>query len=117
MRRLGVASLDNGAESPVYGEESPAGVGLGAPRYASNGGLVVSAAPAWLPAPSVAPLPAARLEDAAQQASLEAFAIPGQVSPGASRHATNYDMSVFDERSGRWYVKGIRASTQPMGIQ
>ena len=28
-----------------------------------------------------------------------------------------YDMSVVDQQSGRWYVKDIRASTQPMGTQ
>ncbi len=29
--------------------------------------------------------------------------------------AATYDMSVVDQQGGRWYVKEIRASTQPMG--
>ncbi len=29
--------------------------------------------------------------------------------------ATTYDMSVVDSQGGKWYVKDIRASTQPMG--
>jgi hypothetical protein len=41
--------------------------------------------------------------------------LPGQVGLGAPRLATTYDMSVVDQQSGRWYVKDIRASTQPMG--
>ena len=43
--------------------------------------------------------------------------IPRQVVPGAPRLATSCDMSVVDQQSGRWYVKDIRASTQPMGTQ
>ena len=39
------------------------------------------------------------------------------VGAGASRLATTHDMSVVDQQSGRWYVKDIRASTQPMGSQ
>jgi len=41
--------------------------------------------------------------------------LPGQVGLGAARLGTTYDMSVVDRQSGRWYVKDIRASTQPMG--
>ena len=33
------------------------------------------------------------------------------------RHAAVRDMSVVGPHSGRWYVKDIRASTQPMGTQ
>jgi hypothetical protein len=33
---------------------------------------------------------------------------------GAPALAATYDMSVVDPRSRRWYVKGIRASTQPV---
>jgi hypothetical protein len=69
VRRLSVASLDSGAESPVYGGEL------------SN----------WL--------------------------LPGQAGILAPRLAANCDMSVVDQQSGRWYVKDIRASTQPMGTQ
>jgi hypothetical protein len=43
--------------------------------------------------------------------------LPGQVGLGAARLATTYDMSVVDRQSGRWYVKDIRASTQPLGTQ
>ncbi len=150
---------------------------LGVPLYASNGGLVVSAEPAWLPAPPVAALPRAQQAspDASAQRTLanqlpgffQAYAsgdqaalgryiapgasitgldgavsfgeiaslqvpqgsatrditvtvnwtLPGQVSGGAPQLATTYDMSVVDQQSGRWYVKDIRASTQPMGTQ
>jgi hypothetical protein len=45
------------------------------------------------------------------------WVLPGQVGPAAPRLATTYDMSVVDQQSGRWYVKDIRASTQPMGTQ
>ncbi len=45
------------------------------------------------------------------------WTLPGQVGLGAARLATTYDMSVVDRQSGRWYVKDIRASTQPMGTQ
>lgn len=43
------------------------------------------------------------------------WTIPDQVGPGAPTLVTSYDMSVIDQQSGRWYVKDIRASTQPMG--
>ncbi|HLH84535.1 MAG TPA: conjugal transfer protein [Trebonia sp.] len=43
--------------------------------------------------------------------------LPGQVSQGVAQLAQTYDMSVVDQASGRWYVKEIRASTQPMGTQ
>jgi Conjugative transposon protein TcpC len=150
---------------------------LGVPRYAANGGLVVSAEPALLPAPPVATPPSAQPVSSDQgaesalasqlpaffeasasgdQAALGRYLAPGasvgglggavsfggitslqvpqggstrditvtvnrtlsgQVGAGASRLATTYDMSVVDQQSGRWYVKDIRASTQPMGTQ
>jgi hypothetical protein len=40
---------------------------------------------------------------------------PGQVGTATPRHIASYAMSVVDRHSGRWYVKDIRASTQPMG--
>jgi hypothetical protein len=43
------------------------------------------------------------------------WAVPGQADTGTPRLTTTYDMSVVDQQSGRWYVKDIRASTQPMG--
>jgi hypothetical protein len=39
--------------------------------------------------------------------------VPGGTGP--PELTTTYDMSVIDQQSGRWYVKDIRASTQPMG--
>jgi Conjugative transposon protein TcpC len=45
------------------------------------------------------------------------WVFPGQVRGGISELTTTYDMSVIDQQSGRWYVKEIRASTQPMGTQ
>jgi hypothetical protein len=41
----------------------------------------------------------------------------GQVSQAAPQLAATYDMSVIDQQTGKWYVKEIRASTQPMGTQ
>jgi hypothetical protein len=38
-----------------------------------------------------------------------------QLSGQAVGFAATYDMSVVDQQGGRWYVKEIRASTQPMG--
>jgi Conjugative transposon protein TcpC len=150
---------------------------LGVPLYASGGGLVVSAEPAWLPAPPVAALPSAQQASSDQAAKgaltsqlpgfFQAFAsgdqvalarylapgasisglggavgfggitslevpqgeatrditvtvdwtLPAQAGTGAPRLVTTYDMSVIDQQSGRWYVKDIRASTQPMGTQ
>jgi hypothetical protein len=88
VRRLSVASLDSGAESPVYGRDSSAPAGrtnpearppwpgavaatplstapgeptkLGVPLYASNDGLVVSAGSVWLPVPPAVALSGAR---------------------------------------------------------
>jgi Conjugative transposon protein TcpC len=45
------------------------------------------------------------------------WVIPGQVRAGTTELAATYDMSVIDQQSARWYVKEIRASTQPMGTQ
>lgn len=36
---------------------------------------------------------------------------------GSAQLQATYDMSVVDQQSGKWYVKDIRASTQPMGSQ
>lgn len=43
--------------------------------------------------------------------------LPGQARQGVAQLTTTYDMSVVDQQSGKWYVEGIRASTQPMGTQ
>ncbi len=45
------------------------------------------------------------------------WVLPNQVRGGTSQLTTSYDMSVIDQQSGRWYVREIRASTQPMGTQ
>jgi hypothetical protein len=45
------------------------------------------------------------------------WAFPGQVRGGMTELVATYDMSVIDQQSGKWYVKEIRASTQPMGTQ
>jgi hypothetical protein len=147
VRRLSVASLDSGAESPVYGEEPSASAGRGDPAAGplwADGGLIVSGEPAWLPAPPAAWLPGAQQvsSDRAAQTALASqlpgritslqvprggetgditvtvdWTLHGQVGTEAPRLATNYDMSVVDRQSGRWYVKDIRAATQPMGTQ
>jgi hypothetical protein len=64
VRRLSVASLDSGAESPVYGEEPSASVGRGntaaGPPWAGDGGPIVAGEPAWRLAPPAAALPSAQ---------------------------------------------------------
>jgi hypothetical protein len=45
------------------------------------------------------------------------WTLPSQAGADSPRLSTTYDMSVVDQQSGRWYVKDIRASTQPMGTQ
>jgi hypothetical protein len=45
------------------------------------------------------------------------WVLSGQVSQAAPQLAAIYDMSVIDQPGGRWYVREIRASTQPMGTQ
>lgn len=45
------------------------------------------------------------------------WVLPNQVSQVAPQLAATYDMSVVEQQSGRWYVREIRASTQPMGTQ
>jgi hypothetical protein len=42
--------------------------------------------------------------------------LAGAGAGGAQLSAT-YGMSVVDQQSGKWYVRGINASTQPMGSQ
>ena len=116
MRRLSVASLDSGAESPVYGAEPSASADLystGTPRPAAWATRVV--ADAWL-AEITSPL-APRGRATRDITTAVDLTIPGQVGTAAARLAASCDMSVVDQQSGRWYVKDIRASTQPMGTQ
>jgi hypothetical protein len=42
---------------------------------------------------------------------------PGTGVQGTGQLSATYSMSVVDQQSGKWYVKDIRASTQPMGSQ
>lgn len=45
------------------------------------------------------------------------WVLPGQVSQAAPELAATYDLVVVEQPSGKWYVREIRASTQPMGTQ
>jgi len=45
------------------------------------------------------------------------WVLAGQAGTNAAQLSTTYDMVVNDQQSGKWYVKEIRASTQPMGNQ
>jgi len=45
------------------------------------------------------------------------WVLSGQVGQTAPQFAAIYDTSVIDRPGGRWYVREIRASTQPMGTQ
>jgi hypothetical protein len=45
------------------------------------------------------------------------WVLSGQASQAGPQFAATYDMSVIDQPGGRWYVREIRASTQPMGTQ
>jgi hypothetical protein len=139
VRRLSVASLDSGAESPVYGEEPSASADrdpvVNPPRADGGGRRAVGggqAAAGWHLAAEAAigrlggavgtdgitslQVPQGRaIRDITMTVSL---VTPGQVETGRPpRLATSCDMSVVDQQSGRWYVKDIRASTLPMGTQ
>jgi hypothetical protein len=111
VRRLSVTSTDSGAKSSAYAAASAALAithsrlpGLGVPHCASDGGLVGSPHPAMLSAK----------RDITATAS---WPVTGQVGAGVPRLDANDDMPVIDQQSRRWYVKDIRASTQPMGTR
>jgi Conjugative transposon protein TcpC len=158
VARIDVRSADTAAATLPTGVNGQP-MELGVPRYASDGRLIASGRPAWLPAPPVVALPSARQANSGQtaqsalasqlpgfsqaladgdQAALARYLAPGasingpggatrdttatadrtipdQVGPGSPTLVTSYDMSVIDQQSGRWYVRDIRASTQPMG--
>jgi hypothetical protein len=76
---------------------------FGVPVYATGGELVVSRGGQAALGRYLAPEPSLQVP------------FPGQVGAGMPQLAITYDMSVVDQQSGRWYVKDIRASTQPMG--
>ena len=136
MRRLSVASLDSGAESPVYGEEPSASADRGPAemptradghgRWAAGGrpgggrrraGMGGSAGLAVRSASAASLRFRFRAASDTRQHGAVGLVTPGQVGTGVPRLATTCDMSVVDRQSGRWYVKDIRASTQPMGTQ
>jgi hypothetical protein len=115
VRRLSIASPDSGAESPVYGEE---------PSAAAD--RDPAAKPPWAggerPADGIrrAPLLVASIQAPRGGATRDTtvtvdWTIPGQVGTGAPSLVTTYDTPVVDQQGARWYVKHIRASTQPMG--
>ena len=139
MRRLSIASLDRGAESPVYGEEPSASADrdpvVNSPRADGDGRRAVGGGQAvagWYLAPGAAigglggavgtdgttsvQVPQCRAtRDITMTVSL---VTPRRVGNGMSpRLATSCDMPVVDQQTGRWYVKDIRASTLPMGTQ
>lgn len=148
VHRLSVASLDSGAESPVYGAE-PASEGRMGPearvrpeaRVCPAAPVYSEAGPPWsaaaiifnevppgggvgsntgTPAPGFKRLTAPLIPQGGATRDITVSvhrAVPGQVGAGTPQLATSYDMSVVDPQSGRWYVKDIRAATQPMGSQ
>jgi hypothetical protein len=127
VRRLSVACLDSGAESPVYGEEPSASADRGPvvnpPRADGDGRRAVgggrTVAGCYL-APGVVVGGRGRAVGAGGITSLQvpqclatrditmtvSFVTPGLVGTGMPRHATSCDMSVVDQQSGRWYAKG-----------
>ena len=130
VRRLSIASPDSGAESPVYGEEPSAAADrapVAKPPWAggerpADGARRASLRVQWR-ASSVGPAcltPRAARGRASHRADTRhhgdrGLTIPGQVGTGAPSLATTCDMSVVDQQGARWYVRDIRASTQPMG--
>jgi len=146
VRRQSVTSTDSGAKSYAYAAESAALAiahnrlrGLGVPHRNSNGALIGSTHPAKLSVSSVARMTSVRTVGPDPDTpstltrrvpidvspggatrditSTTGCPLPGQVGMGAPGLGTSYDMPVIDQQSGRWYVKDIRASTQPMGSQ
>jgi hypothetical protein len=145
VRRLSVASLDSGAESPVYGEEPSASADRGPaemppradghgrwaarpnfPQARAGGGRATAgrklAAGAAIGGPGGAigvggttSLPVPRGGTVHDSTVPVGLATPGQVGTGVPRLATTCDMSVVDRQSGRWYVEDIRASNAADG--
>ncbi len=145
----------NGAQSPVHYLDSAELVQLmelGVPVAATGSGLVVSAEPAWLPAPPQAsPPPAPRGSDPVGLGGAVTFDLvsalyvppggatrqitvtviwqlaeplaepPGSVTAGnqgvTSKLEMSYGMSVVDLQGGKWYVKGIGASSETVGAR
>ena len=129
MRRLSVASLDSGAESPVYGEEPSASTERDPaempPGPAAGGGRC---GPCHLTVPerylasarAVGPGGITSFHVSQRMAARDTTVdmdsgIPWQVGTGVPQVMTSCDMSVVDPQSGRWYVKDIRASNAADG--
>ena len=138
MRRLSVANLDSGAESPVYGKEPSASADRGPvvnpPRADGDGrravgggrtvagrnfarGVVVGGRGRAVCVRDITSLQVPQCGATRKITMNVSFVTLGHVEAGMARHATSCDMSVVDQQSGRWYAKDIRASTLPMGTQ
>jgi hypothetical protein len=127
VRRLSVANLDSGAESPVYGEEPSASADRGPvvnpPRADGDGrravgggrtvagrylalGVVVGGRGRAVGAGGITSLLVPQCLATRDITMTVSFVTPGLVWTGMPRHATSCDMSVVDQQSGRWYAKG-----------
>jgi hypothetical protein len=127
VRRLSVANLDSGAESPVYGEEPSASADRGPvvnpPRADGDGrravgggrtvagcylapGVVVGGRGRAVGADGITSLQVPQCLATRDITMTVSFVTPGLVGTGMPRHATSCDMSVVDQQSGRWYAKG-----------
>jgi hypothetical protein len=83
-------------------------------RYLASGASIGGLGGAVSP-DSVTPLQLPRGGATRDIAVTTDLTIPDQVGTGSPRLVTTCDMSVIDQQSGKWYVKDVRASTQPMG--
>jgi hypothetical protein len=138
VRRLSVANLDSGAESPVYGEEPSASADRGPvvnpPRADGDGrravgggrtvagrnfapGVVAGGRGRAVCVGGIISLQVPQCGGDTRHHDGRSLATSGQVGTGMPRFGTSCDMSVVDQQSGRWYAKDIRASTLPMGTQ
>ena len=112
MRRLSVASLDSGAQSPVYDKDPSAAAVRMDPRARAArpgylfGGIAGLRVRRGCPPPDITP-----------DITMAANGIPGLVGAGTPRAAASCHMSVVDQQGGRWYVEDIRASQQSMGVR
>jgi hypothetical protein len=138
VRRLSVANLDSGAESPVYGNEPSASADRGPvvnpPRADGDGrravgggrtlagrnfvpGVVVGGRGRAVCVGDITSLQVPQCGATRKITMNVSFVTLRHVGARMARLATSCDMSVVDQQSGRWYAKDIRASTLPMGTQ
>ena len=131
VRRPSFASLDSGTESTVYGEASATEKGRGESADKAPWGGSCGRSAVWpvRVAAGRSRAPYATVGDPSSAGSsglgggsgdmtaTTNWMLSGWAGLGTPRLATSYDMSVIDRQSARWYVKDIRASTQPMGTQ